>query len=542
MKQVGRRTLETFSFGYLIFCLMLSGAADAALPDLPRSTVDTTMPTVTGSTIIVSAGDNLQRAINSAKPGDEIVLEAGASFTGTFRLPHKGDSTDWIIIRSSAEDRLPPPGTRVSPTDAANMPNIVGTGSPVIALKADPYAHHYRFIGIEIFPLAGKVANTLNIFAWSNHHIIFDRVYAHGNELGGRRFAGLHGKNMAVINSHISDWWQHGPDSQAVWWTEGQTHLLHNNFLEAAGEVVMIGGSTYADSRLASDVTITNNTFTKRLSWWPLDASFDGKKRTIKNLLELKVGRRVLIEGNTFTNFWIQLHPLPILFKSSNAPPSCTNPTAQVEHITFVNNLLNGTGGGIGIGNEGACSNGELDSQNFLIENNLILDMNLSRQWYLNDQVSPNRVFSILGTHPNVIIRHNTVFSPEDDARGASILMEGKLDAFVFENNIVGHMRYGVKGSGMSTGNNTLDQVAPGATYRGNVQYGDAEVNNARKYPKGQFFPSNSVAIKFVNYIEGGGGNYGLADSSPFKNAGTDGKDPGIDWDAFAAAQDGNGE
>ena len=540
MKREGRVTIKKSSIAFSTWCLMLSGAANAALPELPRTTVDTAMPAVTGSKIVVNAGDDLQRAINAAKPGDEIVLEAGATFIGTFRLPNKGPSTDWIIIRSSEEDRLPPPGTRVSPDYTESMPKIVGTGDPVIAFRAEANAHHYRIIGLEIFPQSGKFAYNLNTFTWSNHHIIFDRVYSHGNELGGRRFAAFHGKNMAVIDSHISDWWEYGADSQAVWWTEGQTHLLHNNFLEGAGEVVMTGGSAYTDSRLASDITITNNTFTKRLSWWSEDASYDGKSRTIKNMLELKVARRALIEGNTFTNSWIQNQPLPILFKSSNDYPECRNPTAQVEHITFVNNFLNGVGSGIGIVNEGACDNGELDSRYILIENNLILDMNLSRQWYSNDGSSPNRAFLILDSHSEITIRHNTVFGPEGDVYGVAILMEGNIEEFVFENNILGHTRHGVKGSGLSSGLSTLKSVAPGAVYRGNVQYGEQAANVPAKHPEGNYFPPNIAAIKFVNYVETGGGNYRLADTSPFKNAGADGKDPGVDWDAFEAAQIGN--
>ncbi|MDT4954769.1 MAG: hypothetical protein QOJ02_2907, partial [Acidobacteriota bacterium] len=55
-------------------------------------------------TINVRAGDNLQKAINEAIPGDTILLEAGASFTGPFTLPNKGVSSEWITIRTSTLD------------------------------------------------------------------------------------------------------------------------------------------------------------------------------------------------------------------------------------------------------------------------------------------------------------------------------------------------------------------------------------------------------------------------------------------------------
>src|SRR5437867_7115559 len=74
-----------------------------ALPTLPQASVDTTYPSMAGSTISVPAGGNLQAAINNAQPGDTIKLEAGATFTGNFTLPVK-NGTGWIVIRTSASD------------------------------------------------------------------------------------------------------------------------------------------------------------------------------------------------------------------------------------------------------------------------------------------------------------------------------------------------------------------------------------------------------------------------------------------------------
>ncbi len=43
-------------------------------------------------------------------------------------------------------------------------------------------------------------------------------------------------------------------------------------------------------------------------------------------------------------------------------------------------------------------------------------------------------------------------------------------------------------------------------------------------------------AVSFVNYNNGNGGNYMLQSSSPYKNAGLDGKDLGADINAVTAA------
>src|ERR1041385_268489 len=52
------------------------------------------------ATLTVPAGGSLQSAINAAQPGDTIVLDAGAVYTGDFVLPNKSGSS-YITIQSS---------------------------------------------------------------------------------------------------------------------------------------------------------------------------------------------------------------------------------------------------------------------------------------------------------------------------------------------------------------------------------------------------------------------------------------------------------
>ena len=97
---------------------------------------------VEAATIYVSAGGDLQKALNAAQPGDTIVLEPNAEFVGNLVLPKKvGD--DWITLRTATPDGdLPPEGVRIRPADA---PLLAWLRSPnsIAALRTAAGAHHW---------------------------------------------------------------------------------------------------------------------------------------------------------------------------------------------------------------------------------------------------------------------------------------------------------------------------------------------------------------------------------------------------------------
>src|SRR5260370_28426687 len=100
------------------------------------------------SPIQVALGGDLQVAINIAQPGDTILLQAGATFTGNFVLPVKAGSS-YITIRSSAPDSaLPFANQRIDPSYAAQLPKIQ-SGNGMQAIVTAPGAHHYRLLALE---------------------------------------------------------------------------------------------------------------------------------------------------------------------------------------------------------------------------------------------------------------------------------------------------------------------------------------------------------------------------------------------------------
>jgi hypothetical protein len=56
------------------------------------------------------------------------------------------------------------------------------------------------------------------------------------------------------------------------------------------------------------------------------------------------------------------------------------------------------------------------------------------------------------------------------------------------------------------------------------------------KWPANNLFPATPEDVQFVNYNNGNGGDYQLMNTSPYKNAGSDGKDLGADIVGLQAA------
>lgn len=511
----------------LVFGVAVAQASGAAkAPEGPRLFVDTRYVPPSGRTIAVRAGGDFQAALNAARPGDVISLQAGATFTGPFVLPKKS-GTGWIIVRTSAPDRdLPPPGTRVTPAYAGVMPKIEASSRSAILAAAG--ANHYRFIGVEIRPRKGVFLYNLVDLGSSvrsanalPHHIIFDRCYLHGDPAAGtRRGIAMNSRYTAVIDSYLSDFKEVGADSQAIaGWDGPGPFKIENDYLEGAGENVIFGGADPSIPDLVpSDIEIRGNFFSKPLAWKAGEPSYRGTHWSIKNLLELKNARRVLIDGNLFEHNWPQAqNGFSILFTVRNQNGSA--PWSVVEDVAFTDNIIRDVASGVNIlGHDD--DHPSRQTRRILIRNNLFEDVGGTR-WG-----GGGRLFQLLRGTADVVIEHNTGLQT-----GNIISADGPPHTgFVFEGNIVLHNEYGIIGTGTGIGNSTLTRYFPGALVRGNVIVG----GNPRAYPPGNFFPRSLRAVGFVDPAHG---NYGLKASSPFKGRAPSGKDPGVDFRALSAAR-----
>lgn len=483
-------------------------------------------------TLTLKSGDDLQRALDDARPGDTLVLQAGAVFVGPFTLPRK-TGAEFIEVRTSALDRLPPDGVRVSPSDAASMPKIVSPGRGESALRTAAGAHHFRFVGVE-FSTKDEAALAYELLRLGTdertqdslekvpHHLVLDRCYIHAFPTQSlKRGVALNSAETSLLNSYVAGFKVVGQEAQAVagWNGPGPFHIV-NNYIEAAGENIMFGGAEPALPGLViSDIEVLRNHLAKDPAWFPKDTSYAGTHWAVKNLFELKNARHVVVDGNLFEYNWTDAQAgYSILFTPR---PSDSGASAVVEDVRFTNNVVRHVAAALFIqGKDDAFRdpNAKL-VRRIIVANNLFEDVD-GRRW------DGDGVFLKIGrSADNVTVDHNTVLH----AGNITKTWGEPNNSFVFTNNLLAHNEYGFMGDNQSPGLRTIETYFPGAVIRANVIAGAQE----RLYPPGNFFPPALDAVGFANAASG---DYRLRAASPFRGRATDGKEVGCDFDTLEAA------
>jgi hypothetical protein len=171
--------------------------------------------TAQAATIAVPAGGDLQAALDAAQPGDVITLEPGATYTGNFVLPNKGDGSAYITIRSATSDTaFPDYGVRITPAYSALLPKIKSPNA-LQAMVTAVGAHHYKLMFLEFQANLNGAGEIIAIGAGDStqtdlsqvpYAFILDRLYVHGDpELGQKRCIALNSSDTTVVNSWVSD-------------------------------------------------------------------------------------------------------------------------------------------------------------------------------------------------------------------------------------------------------------------------------------------------------------------------------------------------
>jgi hypothetical protein len=473
---------------------------------------------LTAATITVASGGDLQLALLNANPGDVIELASGATFTGNFTLPQKGDRGTVITLRSVLGSGGQAIG-RIDPSLASTFAKLRSpNGSP--ALQTAPGAHHWRVEFLEIvgsgngdLVALGDGSSAQSSLATVPHDLVIDRCYIHGDSsLGVKRCLALNSASTVLSNSHLSDCKSVGQDAQSVaGWNGPGPFSIVNNYLEGAGENLLFGGADPAITGLVpADIMIHGNLIAKPQAW-------RAERWQVKNLLELKNARRVTIDGNILEYNWEGAQSgFAVLFTVRNQDGRC--PWCQVEQVTFTNNALRHVAAGVEIlGTDDAHPSRQ--TQGIVIRNNLLSDID-PKQWGGNGYA-----WFLIGAPRDITIDHNTIV--QSNASGV-IQVEGPpVLGFTFTNNLTESGAYGIIGSDHAPGNDTISAFFPAARFAGNV-FAGADPSH---YPPGNRFPTvTDFRRQFVAFDSG---DYHLVPGSAWHAAATDGTDIGLAFTTF---------
>ena len=299
----------------------------------------------------ITAGDAVQAVLNKVGYGTVLEFDQGITCdvpgTGTYHsgytlTHHAVDPTAsgiddprhrWIILRTKTLNPadFPPFGSRTSPAFAVKSATfkalIKETGSlyslgQVFEGDSAGGSQHYIIQNLTL-----TVNQTASPGPWGEilsfgngtgadtmgDYLVLDRCLVRGSAISTvDTVRGIHlaAKRVALVGNWIDQIWAASAFAQGIFGDPGGTgpYLIDNNHIEA------IGMGIYQEANNgwpapANDVTITHNTL-----YWPLAKKDNGY--LVRQQVEFKGGRRILIQGNVIDGCWVYQNECPSIFVS----------------------------------------------------------------------------------------------------------------------------------------------------------------------------------------------------------------------------------
>lgn len=550
---------------------------------LPRIEPQTAMPDLTGA-VTIRVGESgdvgydytdlhqaLQQAVILAATQPVILkLKNGGKWVGTFRM-YNNAHPHWVVVQPEDTTHLPGEGVRFRPSvhdpDGTLTPWLLtnGGGSTCALRPNGAGVNRFRWIGVgfgltadNTLSLTGIIRLDLsptNLPTDLVSHICFDRCWIEGKDLsvsGGGVVRGIYaaGSHIAVVGCHIAKIESDGSDTQAVGGVTGPgPWLVENCFLEATGENIMVGGGNAAMNLIPEDLTFRGNHIYKPLKWFPkggpLGLGYDGAARTIKNLFEIKHGRRILFENNVCDGFVRDDQDAAINIKLGEE--NTNNEMDACDIVIRWNKVIN-LYECSGIALSGRYGMKLQDNKSAYHTRRIAIYQNFFK-WedtgltYGEFLEGPNYTIGEL------FIDHNTFVGAAHTYIARLVAAPATNLHWNLTNNIFGRSTEGIKALGVNLG---AGHDYPNEA-EGTASLADATVERdfagnlfttrtAASYPPDvsadNGWPASIAAIEFENEATG---NYRLKATSPYRvgggsYTGTDGANPGPDHDALDLA------
>lgn len=348
--------------------LTVCAASGACATDTANVTVSAI--TLGSETVLTDTGNsatnltNLQAAIDGATATNNKVITLPAGFVARGNLILKRRTAlNYCTIRTANYASLPGSTSRVSPANLSNMAileiNVDGDIVNTPTTSTSP-ANYYYFLGICF--RKGTSTNTYThafvALGWGDevalnqltNHIIFDRCYFDGGSTTSDTKVGLRirASDVAVVNSYFYRFKGVGLETQAVLVLMGERLNFTNNYMQGGSENFMVGGGDPSISgHVPIDIVFRRNMLEKDLGWRSGDPSYYGVNLSIKNLFELKLGKRVSVQGNLFTEHWQEDQNYAITVTVRNQDGAAT--WSEIAYLDFAHNKIHKVGRGMSI-------------------------------------------------------------------------------------------------------------------------------------------------------------------------------------------------
>lgn len=426
-------------------------------PDPPPPPPDPDPPPPPDGTIFrLKSGQNLQDAIDKARDGDTILLEK----QGTFTLNHVWKKSHGSRVKIRTED-VPVPKGRVTAADAAAYAKLFsGNAGPALRTELGVGAGGFDLRCVSILQPVNNPGGTVVAFGDATetdplqlaHDITFEHVYMDVNPDKGQRrgiFADVN--NFACRYSHISGFVYSGGDSQAINIINAQgPFAIEYNYLEASGENFMSGGGDpRIPNSLPSDGVFRGNYCFKPLEW---KAKYRG---AVKNLFELKLAKRWLVEKNRFENSWKDAqvgHGVVMTVRNQGG----TAPWSTIQDVTFRDNHI---------------INVAADAISLLAVDDKVgvNSVRMSGMKFINNLIEKcSRGFTFSRGTDNLIVDHNTFLGVQNMV--FYFYPVGQVWTGMQVTNNVGRAGwYGIMGEQTKLGSPTWTAYAPSGVWKNNV-------------------------------------------------------------------------
>lgn len=275
-----------------------------------------------GMTLPAPNAQAFQDALDVSDPGDTILVNP-VLYTGNFNFPAKADGPP-VKIRCLAD--APESMGRIRP-DVSFIPTFESVSGPTWLCEA---GNNYDISGARILMHEGQDEA---IILDGARNFSLDRVVIQGKANNKRGIRG-NGSNISLTRSHISNVFRIGNADTAAFgaWMGLGPYTIVGNFLESAGINVLFGGDDQGSpDTIPSDILVEGNVISKRPEWRSV-------ARTVKNLFEIKNGKRIVVRRNLFDGNWTDgQNGYSILFSTMNQDGGA--PWSVIEDVLFTLNI-----------------------------------------------------------------------------------------------------------------------------------------------------------------------------------------------------------